>query len=65
MKTGRQEQMEQWILRSVDMYDPLVLQESQHERLKFRKYQSVSEYPQIIQDMILIDHPINKFFLKA
>ena len=64
MKRDRKEQMEQWILRSVDMSDPLVLQESQDERLKFRKYQSVKEYPQVIQDMIIFDHPFNKFFLK-
>ena len=64
MKTDRIEQMKQWILRSVDMSDPLVLQESLDERLKFRKFQSVAEYPQVIQDMIL-DHPFNKFFLKS
>ena len=64
MKRDRKEQMEQWILRSVDMSDPLVLQESRAERLKLRKFQSIKEYPQVIQDMILIDHPFNKFFLK-
>ena len=64
MKRDRKEQMEQWILRSVDMSDPLVLQESQAERLKFRKFQSIDEYPEVIQDMIIVDHPINKFLLK-
>ena len=64
MKRDRKEQMEQWILRSVDMSDPLVLQESQAERLKFRKFQSVKDYPQVIQDMIIFDHPFNKFLKK-
>ena len=64
MKTDRLEHMKQWIMRSVDMSDPLVLQESQAERLKFRKFQSIDEYPQVIQDMIIVDHPINKFLLK-
>ena len=64
MKTDRLEHMKQWIMRSVDMSDPLVLQESQAERLKFRKFQSIDEYPEVIQDMIIVDHPFNKFFLK-
>ena len=61
MKRDREEQMKQWILRSVDGSDPLLLQVSQARRLKYRPFK---EYPQVIRDMVILDHPYNKVWLE-
>ena len=53
--------MEQWIYRSIDGSDPLVLDESLADRLKNRKNHKIEDYPQIIQDMIIKDHPFNMY----
>lgn len=61
MKHDRKQQMEQWIYRSVDGSDPLVLQESQVERVKLRSFK---DYPQVVKDMVILDHPYNQVWLK-
>ena len=61
MKRDRKEQMEQWIDRSIVGSDPIVLQESQSRRLKYRPFK---EYPQVIRDMVDKDHPFNKVWLE-
>ena len=61
MKRDREEQMKQWILRSVDGSDPLLLQVSQARRLNYRPFK---EYPQVIRDMVILDHPYNKVWLE-
>ena len=61
MKNDRKQQMEQWIFRSVDGSDPLLLQVSQARRMKYRPFK---EYPQVIRDMVILDHPYNKVWLE-
>ena len=61
MTVDRTESMKQWIHRSLDNSDPLVLQESQSARLKLRKKYSWDDLPKVLQDMVVIDHPYNKF----
>ena len=61
-KISRLDTMKQWTYRSIDGSDPLVLEESSADRLKHRKTHKIEDYPQIIQDMIIKDHPYNIFF---
>ena len=58
-KISREATMRQWIFRSVDSSDPLVLEASLEHRLKNRIIYKIEDYPKIIQDMILKDHPYN------
>ena len=58
-KISRKDTMEQWINRSLDCSDPLVLEFSQAARIKKRNNHKIEDYPKVIQDMIIMDHPIN------
>ena len=61
MKRDREEQMKQWIDRSIVGSDPLVLQESQRRRLSYRPFK---EYPQVVRDIVDKEHPYNKVWLE-
>ena len=61
MKNSRQKIMENLIHRSLDGSDPLVLHFSLPERLKFRGQHSFEDLPQVVQDMVIKDHPYNEF----
>ena len=63
MSINRTEDMKQWILRSIDCSDPLVLQKSQSHRLKMRKVFPFDSLPEVVKDMVIVDHPYNKFHL--
>ena len=63
MTIDRTQSMKQWIQRSLDSSDPLVLQESQAERLKLRKKFLWDDLPKVLQDMVITGHPYNKFHL--
>ena len=58
-KINRQATMEQWIHRSLDGSDPMVLEYSQARRIKNRGNHKLEDYPQVIQDMVIKDHPFN------
>ena len=61
MTNSRQSIMENLVHRSLDGSDPLVLHYSLQERLKFRDQHTFEELPQVIQDMVIKDHPYNQF----
>ena len=61
MKNSRQKLMEGLIHRSLDGSDPLVLEASMEDRLQFRKQWDFDSLPQVVKDMVVIDHPYNKF----
>ena len=61
MKSSRQTIMENLVHRSLDGSDPLVLHYSMQERLKFRDQHSFEDLPQVVQDMVIKDHPYNQF----
>ena len=54
---NRLAQMEQWYHTSLDGSDPLILEESIVDRLKFRP--EPKELPQVVHNMVLWDHPWN------
>ena len=58
-KINRKSTMEQWFHRSLDTSDPIVLKYSQADRIKRRKNHKLEEYPKVIQDMVIMDHPYN------
>ena len=58
VKCSRLRVMEDLIHRSLDGSDPLVLEASLAERLKFRP--KPRDLPQIVHDMVDWDHPFNK-----
>ena len=53
--------MEQLIDRSVVGSDPLVLEASMDDRLKFRNPHDFDDLPQVVKDMVIKDHPYNEF----
>ena len=53
--------MEQLIDRSVVGSDPLVLEASMDDRLKFRNPHDFDDLPQVVKDMVIKDHPYNQF----
>ena len=53
--------MENLVHRSLDGSDPLVLHYSLQERLKFRDQHDFEDLPQVVQDMVIKDHPYNQF----
>ena len=57
-KNSRQKVMETLINRSLDGSDPLVLEASLEDRLKFRRQHSFDSLPQVVKDMVM-DHPYN------
>ena len=63
MTVNREEHLKQWILRSIDCSDPLVLHESQSDRIKMRKVFPFDSLPKVVQEMVIVDHPYNKFHL--
>ena len=58
-KISREATMAQWIHRSLDGSDPLVMEFSQARRIKNRDNHKLEDYPQVIQDMVIKDHPFN------
>ena len=61
MKNSRLTVMEQLIDRSVVGSDPLVLEASMDDRLKFRNPHDFDDLPQVVKDMVIKDHPYNQF----
>ena len=61
MKNSRINMMEQLIHRSLDGSDPLVLEASMEDRLKFRKHHAFEELPQVVKEMVIMDHSYNEF----
>ena len=60
-KNSRLTVMEQLIDRSVVGSDPLVLEASMDDRLKFRNPHNFDDLPQVVKDMVIKDHPFNQF----
>ena len=60
-KSSRLTVMEQLFDRSVVGSDPLVLEVSMDDRLKFRNPHNFDDLPQVVKDMVVKDHPYNQF----